>query len=182
MSTTAHFHVIHEASAHRAQSRRDVGPPADTALAGSARDRVLHAIAGEDFEASVIELHGNVDRDFARGALEHFAQPFVETQLFSGVVEARLGGEPGIGLLLARQHRHWFRPPDSWYSRRGAAAVLVTPRPTGQKRKRWAASRTSRSSSSLNPKTVRAISNSHVRSHSKTPGSSVFSVMGTPAS
>ena len=37
---------------------RNVGSVADAALGGAARDGMLHAESGEDFEAAVIHLHG----------------------------------------------------------------------------------------------------------------------------
>ena len=40
--------------------QRHVGRKADAALGGAARDGMLHAIAGEDFEPAVVELHRNV--------------------------------------------------------------------------------------------------------------------------
>ena len=40
----------------------DVGREADAAFGGAARNGVLHAIAGEDLQAPVVELHRNVNR------------------------------------------------------------------------------------------------------------------------
>ena len=41
---------------------RDVGRVADAALGRAARDGVLHAIAGEDFQAAVVELNRECGR------------------------------------------------------------------------------------------------------------------------
>ena len=80
---------------------RHIGRVADAAFAGTARNRVLHAIAGEHFDAPVIQLNGNVDGDFAPGVFEDLAHPVVQIQLLCRIVETHFGREPGI-LLLAR--------------------------------------------------------------------------------
>ena len=61
MLTTAHFQVIQEARA-RTLVERDVGREADATLGGTAGNRVLHAVAGEDLEAAVVETR----REYAR--------------------------------------------------------------------------------------------------------------------
>ena len=59
---------------------RHVGRVANAALARAARDRMLHAIAGEHFEPPVVELHRNVDGDLARRRAQHFLHAVVEAQ------------------------------------------------------------------------------------------------------
>ncbi len=71
--------------------QRYVGRKADAALAGAAHHGMLHAIAGEDFEAAVIKLHGNVDGDFAGWAFEDFANAIVQPEPRGGVVDASFG-------------------------------------------------------------------------------------------
>ena len=58
----------------------------------TAGDRVLHAIAGEDFQASVVELHRNVDNHLARRRAQHLLHPFVEAQARGGFVKSHFGG------------------------------------------------------------------------------------------
>ena len=55
MCATAHFHVIHAASAVTSSSD-DVRVIANTALGRTARDVVLHAVAGEHFDTAVVHL------------------------------------------------------------------------------------------------------------------------------
>src|ERR1039458_8749076 len=64
MLTTAHFHVIQLAKA-RTSSSVTSGEQRMPPFARRRRNRGLHAKAGEDFEAAVIHLHGNVDRGSA---------------------------------------------------------------------------------------------------------------------
>jgi hypothetical protein len=79
MLTTAHFQVIHEASA-RTSSSVTSGAKRMPPLAGPARERVLHAVAGEDLDAPVVQLHRDVDGDLLGGTLvrKHFAHAVVE--------------------------------------------------------------------------------------------------------
>src|SRR6185312_17026989 len=64
-------------SAHFVEA--DVRRIADTAFAGSARDGMLHTIAGEELNAAVIELNRNIDGQLARGIAQNFADTFIET-------------------------------------------------------------------------------------------------------
>jgi acetate kinase len=61
---------------------------------------VLHAVSGEDFEAAVIELDGDIDGDLASGRAENFPHAVVEFQRIGSLIEPRGGGEPGICLLV----------------------------------------------------------------------------------
>ena len=101
MLTTAHFQVIQEASA-RTSSSVTSGAKRMPPLAGPRAIGVLHAIAGEDLDAAVVELHGDVDGDFLGGGAEHLAHAVVELEPLRGLVEARGGGEPGILFVLER--------------------------------------------------------------------------------
>ena len=61
MFTTAHFQVI-QAGQRPDLVQRHGRSIADTALAGSADDGVLHAVSDEDFQVAVVEQHRNVRR------------------------------------------------------------------------------------------------------------------------
>ena len=82
---------------------RDVGRVADSAFARAARDGVLHAVAGEDFDAAVVHHDRDVDDQFAGGLAQHLPHAFVEVQLVRGEVEAGFLGEPGVGFLFKCQ-------------------------------------------------------------------------------
>ena len=66
---------------------------------------MLDAIAGEHFEAAVVELHRDVDRDLARGSAENLAHAVVQPELLGRVVEAGFGRDPWIRFLVAGQYR-----------------------------------------------------------------------------
>src|SRR5579864_9701027 len=50
---------------------RDVGGVADAAFGWAARDGVLHAESGKNFEVAIIHLHRDVDRNLAVGVSQH---------------------------------------------------------------------------------------------------------------
>ena len=79
---------------------RDVGRVADAALGRAARDGVLHAESGEDFEVAVIHLHGDVDREFAVGIAQHAPQAFIQIELLGGQIEAGALRLPRIGFFV----------------------------------------------------------------------------------
>ena len=54
---------------------RHIGREADAALGRTARDRVLHAIAGEDFDAAIVELDRDVDGDLLGGVRSTLRMP-----------------------------------------------------------------------------------------------------------
>ena len=60
--------------------QRHVGRVADAALGRAARDGMLHAIAGEDFEPAVVELHRDVNGDFLGGRAQHLAHAVVQLE------------------------------------------------------------------------------------------------------
>src|SRR5207245_2893489 len=74
-------------------------------FAGAARDGVLHAVAGEDFDATIVKLDRDVDRDLAGRALEHLADAVVKPQAGGGLVETDRGGSPGISFLVQMWRR-----------------------------------------------------------------------------
>ncbi len=78
----------------------DVGGETDAAFGGAAHHRVLDAVAGENFQASIVELHGNVDGEFERGGTENLAETVIEGEAFGGLVEARFSGEPGVNFVV----------------------------------------------------------------------------------
>jgi hypothetical protein len=102
MLTTAHFHVIQEASA-RTSSSVTSGAEADAAFARAAGDGMLHAVAGEDFQAAIVQLDGDVDGDFLGRGAQDFAQTVVQIEAGGGLVKAGFGGQPGVLLLFERQ-------------------------------------------------------------------------------
>ena len=81
----------------------DVGSVADAALGRSARNGMLHAIAGEHLQPPVVQHHGDVHDDLARRRPQNFLHAFIQAQALSGFIEARLGGkqrvELGVGAL-----------------------------------------------------------------------------------
>jgi hypothetical protein len=81
----------------------DIGGKANAAFAGAAGDGMLDAIAGEDFQATIVKLDGNVDGDFLGGGAEDFAQTVVQVEAGGGLVKASFGGQPWVLLLLERQ-------------------------------------------------------------------------------
>ena len=104
MLTTAHFHVIQDASA-RTSSSVTSGAIADAALGRPARQGVLHAVAGEDFEPPVVELHGNVDGDFLVRRAQDLLHAVIELEPQGGLVEAGRGGQPRILLVIDGDRR-----------------------------------------------------------------------------
>ena len=87
---------------------RDVGRVANAALGRAARDRVLHAEAGEDFEVAVIHLHRDVDREFAVGIAQNPPQALVEIELLGSQVKAGPLRLPRIAFFVdvrGRRHR-----------------------------------------------------------------------------
>ena len=79
-----------------------VGSKTDAALGRPAGHRVLHPVAGEDFQAAVVELHRDVNRDLAGRSAEDFAHAVIELEALGGFIEAHGGGEPGVGFVLQR--------------------------------------------------------------------------------
>jgi hypothetical protein len=61
---------------------------------------VLHAIAGEYLDPAIVELHRNIHGNFLGGAAQHLAHAIVEIEPVRGLVKARFGSKPRIGLLL----------------------------------------------------------------------------------
>ena len=72
-------------------------------FAGTARDGVLHAIAGEDLQPAVIELHRDVDGDLLGGRAQNLAHAVVKVEALGSFVETHFGGDPGILFLLERE-------------------------------------------------------------------------------
>ena len=61
---------------------------------------MLHAIAREEFDAAVIQLHRNIYRQFAVGIAQYFANALIEAQLIGGIVEAGFSRQPWIHFLI----------------------------------------------------------------------------------
>src|SRR6266852_982242 len=80
---------------------------ADSALSRTASNRMLHTIAGEDFNPAIVQLDRDVDRDLLGGALEYFADAIVEPQSCGGFIKSDLGGSPRIRLLIERRRADW---------------------------------------------------------------------------
>ena len=110
---------------------------ADAALARPARHGVLHAIAGEHLQASVIELHRNMHRDFARGGAQNLAHPVIQIEPHGGLVKARGGSHPRVLFVLQgngnrrcqRGHSSSLR---SYYASKAADTIS---NPPGERRK-----------------------------------------------
>ena len=79
---------------------RDIGRIADAALCRAARDGVLHAEAGENFEMAVIHLHRDVTDDLAVGIAQNAPQAFVKIQLLGGQIEAGALRFPRVGFFI----------------------------------------------------------------------------------
>ena len=92
---------------------RDIGRKADAAFAGSARDGMLHPIAGENFQPAVVKQDRDVNGDLLGGRAQDLAHAVVKIQMLSGFVEARLSGDPRILFLLERESGGQRSPPAS---------------------------------------------------------------------
>ena len=88
---------------------RDVGSIPNAALARAARDRMLHAKAGENFEMPVIHLDGNVDRELAVGIAQNAPQSLVKIQFLGSQIEARPLRFPRIAFFVHVRGRHHRR-------------------------------------------------------------------------
>ena len=89
---------------------RDVGRVADAALAGAARDGVLDAVAGEDFDGAVVHADGDVDGDLADGRAQDLHDSGVEIEFLCGDIESSGLCFPGVGLLLEGEGLHGRLP------------------------------------------------------------------------
>jgi hypothetical protein len=85
---------------------RDVGRITDAALGRAARDGMLHAKSGEDFQVPVVHLHRNVQDDFARGVAQDFPQAFIQIELMGGQIKSGRLRFPRISFLLHRDTFH----------------------------------------------------------------------------
>lgn len=72
-------------------------------LGRAARDGVLHAVAGEDFDGAVVHADRDVDDQLARRVAKHLPDARIEIELPGGEVEARRLRLPGVRLLLQRE-------------------------------------------------------------------------------
>ena len=80
--------------------QRHIGSEADAALGRPARDRVLHTVAGEDLDPSIVQLHRDVNRDFSWRKCRApcaFRRP---ASAGRRLIKARGGGEPWILFVL----------------------------------------------------------------------------------
>ena len=57
----------------------------------SARDRMLHSIAGEDLDAAVVQLHRDMNGNLPGGSAEHLSHAIVEPQTGGCFIETRGG-------------------------------------------------------------------------------------------
>ena len=90
---------------HPARQRADfvevhVGPVAQSALGRAARNGVLHAVSGEDFEVPVVHLHRDMNNNFAARTTQNLPQSFIKIQLMGGEVKAGGLRLPGISFLF----------------------------------------------------------------------------------
>ena len=90
---------------HPARQRADfvevhVGRVAQSALGRAARNGVLHAESGEDFQVPVVHHHRDMNNNFAARTPQNLPQSFIKIQLLCGQVEAGGLRLPGISFLL----------------------------------------------------------------------------------
>jgi len=97
---TAHFQVIHAASAVTSSS---AGVIANAALRRAERHVVLNAIAGKDLDLAVVHLDRARDDDLALGMREHPPETGLEIQNARGPLELPEHGAKNTALL-----RHQF--------------------------------------------------------------------------
>ena len=64
---------------------------------------MLDPVSGEDLQPPIIQLDGDVDRDFLGGRAQHLTQPVIHIEAGSRLVKAGFRSQPGILLLLERQ-------------------------------------------------------------------------------
>src|SRR5262249_23470897 len=83
-----------------------VGGVADAALGGPSRDGVLHAVAGEDFEAAVVELDGNRHRDLAGWRAGDLGEAFIQVEPFRRFFESNRLRTPGVLLVIGGYYGH----------------------------------------------------------------------------
>ena len=79
-----------------------VGREADAAFGRPPRQGMLHAIAGEDLDAAVVEQHRNVNGELLGSGAQYLAHAVIQLEAHGGLVEPRLGGDPGILFILER--------------------------------------------------------------------------------
>ena len=84
--SSAHFHVIHIASAAHSPSV-DLGVVADAALRRPEHARVLDAVAGEDDAAAVVEPHRAADDERALRVAQPLGDVRVDVGVRDGLVE-----------------------------------------------------------------------------------------------
>src|ERR1019366_9788944 len=84
---------------------------------------MLDAVSGEDFQAAIVELDGDVDGDFLGGGARDLAETVVQVEAGRGFVKADFGGQPGVLLLFERQRcLPKVRPPVSLCHLRGGGS------------------------------------------------------------
>jgi hypothetical protein len=104
-----------------------VGGVADAAFCGAACDRVLDAVAGEDFDGAVVHADGDVNDDLASGVAEDLPDAFIKIEFSGGEVESSGLGFPGICLLLEGEGLHFCVPFfKCWYQRFSGHHVAST--------------------------------------------------------
>ena len=94
---------------------RHVGMEADAALAGSARQVVLHAIAGEHAKAAVVHAGGNGDLEHALGLTQITVERFVQADEQPDFVELALRHLPDViarlnGRKILKSYVYLYRP------------------------------------------------------------------------
>src|SRR5579872_712294 len=94
---------------------------------------MLHAIAGENFDASVVKQHGNVHGELAGGRAQNLAHPVVEPEPPRGLIEARGSRQPRILFVFQRSRNRWCEgrhvASGSIMTVASRAAVLRGPQP-----------------------------------------------------
>ena len=86
----------------------DVGSVTNAAFARTARNGMLHAEAGENFQMPVVHLHRDIHRELTVGITQHPPQALIEVEFLSGQIKAGALGLPRIALFIhvrVRRHR-----------------------------------------------------------------------------
>src|SRR5579864_4569544 len=104
MLTTAHFHVIHVASART--SSMETSGKADSTFAGAANSGMKNAISSEDFQRAIVHTHRNVQRDFFARVFEIPVQALLETQLIGRNFKTRFRVLVDIHFFRCGRLRH----------------------------------------------------------------------------
>ena len=86
--------------------KRHIGRETNTAFGRTARDGMLHAISGEDFNAAIVEQHRDMHGNLSRRRAQHLAHAVIDLEKLGGFVETGGSGKPGI-FFVVEGNRNW---------------------------------------------------------------------------